>query len=62
MGEDGRRANITGIKGNYKAIVHCIVAVQCTCTVYNKISSPEQSSEGGPVLEFLNNLWGLGTE
>ncbi len=27
MGEDGRRANITGIKGNYKAIEHCTVAV-----------------------------------
>jgi hypothetical protein len=34
MGEDGRRANITGNKGNYKAIEHCTVAVH----VYNNIS------------------------
>jgi hypothetical protein len=40
MGEDGRRANITGNKGNYKAIEHCTVAVH-VLYIINKISSPE---------------------
>jgi hypothetical protein len=41
MAEDGRRANITGNKGNYKAIEHCIVAVHALYRYNNIISSPE---------------------